>query len=69
MIIFTEFYASMLTGINFSPPLYFLFNFCLQLILPTSDGATKNTKPRFLSSLESSLFFLNRNIFGTVAAF
>ena len=31
-----EFYSSILTGINFSPPLYFFFNFCIQLILPTS---------------------------------
>ena len=33
---FSEFYDSMLTGINFSPPLYFLFNFCIQLAFPTS---------------------------------
>lgn len=33
---FSEFYDSMLTGINFSPPLYFLFNFCLQLVFPIS---------------------------------
>ena len=26
----------MLSGINFSPPLYFLFNFCIQLVFPTS---------------------------------
>ena len=31
-----EFYDSMLTGINFSPPLYFLFNFCIQLVFPSS---------------------------------
>lgn len=31
----------MLTGINFSPPLYFLFNFCLQLFLPTSIEALR----------------------------
>lgn len=33
---FKEFYASMLTGINFSPPLYFIINFIIQLIVPTS---------------------------------
>ena len=33
---FGEFYSSMLTGINFSPPLYFLFNFFIQLVYPTS---------------------------------
>jgi hypothetical protein len=31
-----EFYDSMLTGINFSPPLYFLLNFCIQLVFPIS---------------------------------
>jgi hypothetical protein len=31
----------MLTGINFSPPLYFLFNFCLQLVLPSSIEALR----------------------------
>ena len=33
---FGEFYCSILTGINFSPPLYFIFNFIAQLIFPTS---------------------------------
>ena len=31
----------MLTGINFSPPLYFLVNFCIQLVLPTSVEALR----------------------------
>ena len=31
----------MLTGINFSPPLYFLLNFCLQLVFPTSIEGLK----------------------------
>jgi len=31
----------MLTGINFSPPLYFLLNFCIQLVFPTSIEALK----------------------------
>ena len=31
----------MLTGINFSPPLYFLFNFCVQLVFPTSIEALR----------------------------
>ena len=38
---FSEFYNSMLTGINFSPPLYFLFNFFLQLVLPSSIEALR----------------------------
>lgn len=33
---FSEFYDSMLTGINFSPPLYFFLNFLIQCIQPTS---------------------------------
>lgn len=31
----------MLTGINFSPPLYFLLNFCIQLVFPTSIEALR----------------------------
>ena len=31
----------MLTGINFSPPLYFLFNFCIQLVFPISIDALR----------------------------
>ena len=39
---FSEFYDSMLTGINFSPPLYFLLNFfCIQLVFPTSIEALR----------------------------
>jgi hypothetical protein len=33
---YTLFFDSILSGINFSPPLYFLFNFCLQLVFNTS---------------------------------
>ena len=31
----------MLTGINFSPPLYFLLNFCIQLVFPTHIEALR----------------------------
>ena len=31
----------MLTGINFSPPLYFLLNFCIQLVFPISIEALR----------------------------
>ena len=31
----------MITGINFSPPLYFLLNFCFQLVFPTSIEALR----------------------------
>lgn len=31
----------MLTGINFSPPLYFLLSFCIQLVFPTSIEALR----------------------------
>jgi hypothetical protein len=31
----------MFTGINFSPPLYFLLNFCIQLVFPTSIEALR----------------------------
>jgi len=65
---FSEFYISMLTGINFSPPLYFLFNFCIQFVFPTSIEQLR------LQSLVFTLigivlsFFLTRKIFGTTPA-
>jgi len=31
----------MLTGVNFCPPLYFLLNFCIQLVFPTSIEALR----------------------------
>ena len=59
----------MLTGINFSPPLYFLLNFCLQLILPTSIDQLRIQSLIFVVIGIVLSFLLTRNIFGTVAAF
>ena len=59
----------MLTGINFSPPLYFLFNFCLQLIFPTSIEQLRIQSLVFIIIGVVLSFLLTRNIFGTVAAF
>ena len=59
----------MLTGINFSPPLYFLFNFFIQLIFPTSIEQLRIQSLIFIITGILFSFLLNRNIFGTVAAF
>jgi hypothetical protein len=58
----------MLTGINFSPPLYFLFNFFIQLIYPTSIETLR------VQSLVWTLigvilsFLLSRKVFGSLPA-
>ena len=59
----------MLTGINFSPPLYFLFNFCLQLVFPTSIEQLRIQSLVFIIIGIVLSFLLTRNIFGTVVAF
>jgi hypothetical protein len=66
---FTEFYDSMLTGINFSPPLYFLFNFCLQLLFPTSIEQLRIQSLAFIIIGIILSFLLTRKIFGTTIAF
>ena len=65
---FSAFYDSMLTGINFSPPLYFLFNFCLQLIFPTSIEQLRIQSLVFIIIGIVLSFLLARNIFGTITA-
>ena len=65
---FSEFYISMLTGINFSPPLYFLFNFCIQFVFPTSIEQLR-LQSLFFTLIGIVLsFFLTRKIFGTTPA-
>ena len=59
----------MLTGINFSPPLYFLFNFCLQLIFPTSIEQLRIQSLIFIIIGIILSFLLARRIFGNAAAF
>lgn len=59
----------MLTGINFSPPLYFLFNFCLQLIFPTSIEQLRIQSLIFIITGIILSFLLTRKIFGTTIAF
>ena len=59
----------MLTGINFSPPLYFLFNFCLQLVFPTSIEQLRIQSLVFIIIGIVLSFLLTRKIFGTVIAF
>ena len=66
---FSEFYNSMLTGINFSPPLYFLFNFCLQLIFPTSIEQLRIQSLAFIIIGIILSFLLSSKIFGTTIAF
>jgi len=59
----------MLTGINFSPPLYFLFNFCIQLIFPTSIEQLRIQSLVFIIIGIVLSFLLTRKIFGTTIAF
>ena len=59
----------MLTGINFSPPLYFLFNFCLQLVFPTSIEQLRIQSLVFIIIGIVLSFLLTRKIFGTPVAF
>ncbi len=66
---FSQFYDSMLTGINYSPPLYFLFNFCLQLIFPTSIEQLRIQSLFFIIIGIVLSFLLSRKIFGGATAF
>ena len=59
----------MLTGINFSPPLYFLFNFCLQLLFPTSIEQLRLQSLVFIIIGILLSFFLTRRFFGATSAF
>jgi hypothetical protein len=59
----------MLTGINFSPPLYFLFNFCLQLIFPTSIEQLRIQSLLFIIMGIVLSFLLSRKIFGNGISF
>jgi hypothetical protein len=59
----------MLTGINFSPPLYFLFNFCLQLVLPTSIEQLRIQSLVFIIIGIVISFLISRKVFGATAAF
>ena len=66
---FSEFYDSMLTGINFSPPLYFLFNFCIQLIFPISIEQLRIQSLIFILIGIILSFLLTRKLFGSTSAF
>ena len=66
---FREFYDSMLTGINFSPPLYFFINFCIQLVFQTSIDQLRIQSLIFILIGIVLSFLLTRKIFGTVVAF
>ena len=66
---FSEFYDSMLTGINFSPPLYFLFNFCIQLVFPTSIEQLRIQSLVFIIIGIVLSFLLTRRFFGATCAF
>ena len=59
----------MLTGINFSPPLYFLFNFCLQLIFPISIEQLRIQSLAFIIIGIILSFLISRKIFGNTIAF
>ena len=59
----------MLTGINFSPPLYFLFNFCLQLVFPTSIEQLRIQSLVFIIIGIVLSFLISRKVFGSTPAF
>ena len=59
----------MITGINFSPPLYFLFNFCLQCIFPTSIEQLRIQSLAFIIIGIILSFLITQKIFGTTIAF
>jgi hypothetical protein len=59
----------MLTGINFSPPLYFLFNFIIQLIYPTSIEALRVQSLIWTLIGVTLSFLLARKEFGSLPAF
>ena len=59
----------MLTGINFSPPLYFLFNFCLQLVFPTSIEQLRIQSLFFIIIGIVLSFLISRKVFGSTPAF
>ena len=65
---FADFYTSMLTGINFSPPLYFFFNFCIQLVFQTSIDQLRFQSLVFIIIGIILSFLLTRRIFGTKSA-
>jgi uncharacterized membrane protein len=59
----------MLTGINFSPPLYFLCNFCVQLIFPTSIEQLRIQSLVFIIIGIVLSFMFTRKLFGSTSAF
>jgi len=65
----SEFYKSMLTGINFSPPFYFLFNFCIQLVFPSSIEILRIQSLFWTVSGLLICFTLSRKSFGTTPSF
>ena len=58
----------MLTGINFSPPLYFLLNFLSQLIYPTTIELLRFQSVFWLLIGAYLSFLLSRNLFGIFPA-
>ena len=58
----------MLTGINFAPPLYFLFNFGIQLVFPTSIEQLRLQSLGFIVIGIVFSFLLSRKIFGATTA-
>ena len=59
----------MLTGINFTPPLYFLFNFIVQLIFPTFIETLRVQSLIWILIGVTICFFFTRKAFGSFPAF
>ena len=58
----------MLTGINYSPPLYFLINFICQSFLPTSIELLRIQSLFWVLIGVTISFVLTRNLFGSLPA-
>lgn len=65
---FSDFYSSMATGVNFSPPLYFIVNFLTQLIYPTSIELLRVQSAIWTILGVILTFLLCRKVFGAKAA-
>ena len=66
---FGEFYTSMLTGINFSPPLFFFLNFLIQLFFPTSIELLRIQSLIWILVGITISFLLARKTYGLIPAF
>jgi hypothetical protein len=65
---YAEFYKSVITGVNFAPPLYFLLNFIVQLAYPTSIELLRVQSLIWVLIGITISYFLTRKAFGSLPA-